>query len=52
MRVTASDSSQESGGRINLILSFFGSYLLSVESLLERPRYLLLLIMATFVVIL
>lgn len=43
---------QESGSRISRILGFLGGYLLSVESLLERPRYLLLLIMATFVVIL
>jgi NADH:ubiquinone oxidoreductase subunit 5 (subunit L)/multisubunit Na+/H+ antiporter MnhA subunit len=43
---------QESGSKIGRLLGFLGSYLLSVESLLERPRYLLLLIMATFVVIL
>ncbi len=43
---------QEGDSRISRTLAFLGSYLLSVESLLERPRYLLLLIMATFVVIL
>lgn len=33
-------------------LQFLGSYLLQVEELLSRPRYLLLLVMATLVVIL
>lgn len=43
---------QEGDSKVSRILACLGSYLLSVEKLLERPRYLLLLIMATFVVIL
>ncbi|SCZ66982.1 proton-conducting transporter transmembrane domain-containing protein [Thiohalomonas denitrificans] len=39
-------------GRLNRVLKRLGGYLFTVESLLERPVYLLLLIMATFAVIL
>lgn len=40
------------GGRINDLLKALSSAFQSIESLLEQPRYLLLLVMATFVVIL
>jgi len=40
------------GGGLGRLLQHIGEYLRDVESLLERPRYLLLLIMATLVVIL
>jgi len=40
------------GGGLGHLLQRIGDYLRDVESLLERPRYLLLLIMATLVVIL
>ncbi len=40
------------GGKLSRLLQRLGGYLLTVESLLERPVYLLLLIMATFAVIL
>lgn len=43
---------QEGGGRLSELIRLIGEYLLVVERLLERPRYLMLLIMATFVVIL
>jgi NADH:ubiquinone oxidoreductase subunit 5 (subunit L)/multisubunit Na+/H+ antiporter MnhA subunit len=43
---------QGPGGRLGEILVRIGHYLQAVEALLERPRYLLLLIMATFAVIL
>ncbi len=43
---------QGSGGRLGQALIRVGHYLQAVEALLERPRYLLLLIMATFAVIL
>lgn len=40
------------GGKLAKLLRLLGQWLVAVESLLERPRYLLLLIMATLVVIL
>ena len=43
---------QGGGDGLNKGLHFLGSYLLQIEELLSRPRYLLLLIMATLVVIL
>jgi NADH:ubiquinone oxidoreductase subunit 5 (subunit L)/multisubunit Na+/H+ antiporter MnhA subunit len=43
---------QGGGEGLHKGLQFLGSYLLQVEELLSRPRYLLLLIMATLVVIL
>lgn len=43
---------QAGGGRMAWLLRQAGQWLLEVESLLERPRYLLLLIMATLIVIL
>lgn len=43
---------QGSSGTVGRLLQHLGTYLLIVESLLQRPRYLLLLIMATLVVIL
>lgn len=43
---------QEGGGRLNVVLKGLGRLFQAVEALLERPRYLLLLVMATFVVIL
>lgn len=43
---------QTGGGRLAWLLHQLGQWLVAVESLLERPRYLLLLIMATLVVIL
>jgi len=43
---------QAAGGRLGQVLRRAGSYLQAVETLLERPRYLLLLIMATLAVIL
>ena len=43
---------QGTGGRLGQVLHRVGSYLQAVETLLERPRYLLLLIMATLAVIL
>ncbi len=43
---------QEGGGPLARLLRQVGGYLTVVEALLERPRYLLLLVMATFVVIL
>lgn len=43
---------QEGGGRLRTLLNALGALFQAVESLLERPRYLLLLVMATFVVIL
>lgn len=42
---------QEGGGQLSELIRLIGTYLLAVESLLERPRYLMLLVMATFVVI-
>jgi len=42
---------QGSSGTIGRLLQHLGTYLLIVESLLQRPRYLLLLIMAPLVVI-
>lgn len=43
---------QAGGGRVGWLLQQIGQWLVEVESLLERPRYLLLLILATLVVIL
>ena len=43
---------QAGGGRMAWLLRQVGQWLVAVESLLERPRYLLLLVMATLVVIL
>lgn len=43
---------QGPGGPLAEVLTRIGHYLQAVEALLERPRYLLLLIMATFAVIL
>ncbi len=43
---------QGEGGGLRRVLAHTGDYLRAVEALLERPRYLLLLIMATFAVIL
>jgi NADH:ubiquinone oxidoreductase subunit 5 (subunit L)/multisubunit Na+/H+ antiporter MnhA subunit len=43
---------QGAGGRLARALARVGDYLRAVEALLERPRYLLLLVMATFAVIL
>jgi len=43
---------QGGGEGLHKGLQFLGSYLLQIEELLSRPRYLLLLIMATLVVIL
>jgi len=43
---------QGGDSRLSRILARIGSYLLSMEGLLSQPRYLLLLIMATLVVIL
>jgi NADH:ubiquinone oxidoreductase subunit 5 (subunit L)/multisubunit Na+/H+ antiporter MnhA subunit len=43
---------QSAGGRLTRALAQMGDYLRAVEALLEQPRYLLLLIMATFAVIL
>lgn len=43
---------QTGGGRLAWLLQQLGQWLVAVESLLERPRYLLLLIMATLIVIL
>lgn len=43
---------QGAGGTLRSTLAHTGDYLRAVEALLERPRYLLLLIMATFAVIL
>jgi NADH:ubiquinone oxidoreductase subunit 5 (subunit L)/multisubunit Na+/H+ antiporter MnhA subunit len=43
---------QEGGGRLSALLKSAGMVFQAVEALLERPRYLLLLVMATFVVIL
>lgn len=43
---------QEGGGQLSRLIRQIGEALLAVERLLERPRYLALLIMATFVVIL
>lgn len=43
---------QGGGEGLHKGLHFLGSYLLQIEELLSRPRYLLLLIMATLVVIL
>lgn len=40
------------GGGLGKLMQNIGNYLRGVESLLERPRYLVLLIMATLVVIL
>ncbi|MBK7664510.1 MAG: hypothetical protein IPJ21_13365 [Sterolibacteriaceae bacterium] len=40
------------GGRLGQLLTRVGEYLQAIETLLERPRYLLLLVMVTFVVIL
>lgn len=40
------------GGRLAWLMRLLGQWLVAVENLLERPRYLLLLIMATLVVIL
>lgn len=43
---------QAGGGRLAWLLQGLGRWLLAVEGLLERPRYLLLLVLATVVVIL
>ncbi|NWG87467.1 MAG: hypothetical protein HXY26_08180 [Hydrogenophilaceae bacterium] len=43
---------QAGGGRLAWLLHQLGQWLVAVEGLLERPRYLLLLIMATLIVIL
>lgn len=43
---------QGAGGGLGRVLAHVGDYLRAFEALLERPRYLLLLIMATFAVIL
>lgn len=43
---------QGGDSRLNRMLALIGSYLLAMEGLLSQPRYLLLLIMATLVVIL
>lgn len=43
---------QEGGGRLSVLLKSLGTLFQAVEALLEQPRYLLLLVMATFVVIL
>jgi hypothetical protein len=43
---------QGPGGRLARVLARAGEYLEAVDLLLQRPRYLLLLIMATFAVIL
>lgn len=43
---------QGTGGSLGRVLAHVGDYLRAVEALLERPRYLLLLVMATFAVIL
>jgi NADH:ubiquinone oxidoreductase subunit 5 (subunit L)/multisubunit Na+/H+ antiporter MnhA subunit len=42
----------QEGGAIGRLLRPIGDYLRAVESLLEQPRYLLLVIMATFVAVL
>jgi NADH:ubiquinone oxidoreductase subunit 5 (subunit L)/multisubunit Na+/H+ antiporter MnhA subunit len=51
-RFEASLLFQGGDSRISRMLGRIGSYLLAVERLLSQPRYLLLLIMATLVVIL
>lgn len=43
---------QDGDSRLNRMLKRIGAYLLAAEGLLSQPRYLLLLIMATLVVIL
>ena len=43
---------QQSGGPVSRIMRRIGDYLLVLETLLERPRYLVLAVMAIFVVIL
>lgn len=43
---------QQSGGPVSRIMRRVGDYLLVLETLLERPRYLVLAVMAIFVVIL
>jgi NADH:ubiquinone oxidoreductase subunit 5 (subunit L)/multisubunit Na+/H+ antiporter MnhA subunit len=43
---------QQGGGPLTRTLRLVGEYLLVFEGLLERPRYLILLVVATFVVIL
>jgi hypothetical protein len=43
---------QGGGGRLNAGLQHLGNWLKWVESLLQQPRYLLLMVMATLVVIL
>lgn len=43
---------QEGGGRLGRVFKLLGATFQAIEALLERPRYLMLLIMATFVVIL
>jgi hypothetical protein len=43
---------QQGGGPLTRALRRIGDYLLVFEALLERPRYLILAIVATFVVIL
>ncbi len=43
---------QEGGGKLSLLIKSMGQLFQAVESMLERPRYLFLLVMATFVVIL
>ncbi|MEW5891627.1 MAG: proton-conducting transporter membrane subunit [Pseudomonadota bacterium] len=43
---------QTGGGRLAWLLDQLGRWLVAVEGLLERPRYLLVLIMATLIVIL
>ncbi len=43
---------QTGGGRLAWVLDQLGRWLVAVEGLLERPRYLLVLIMATLIVIL
>jgi hypothetical protein len=43
---------QQSGGPVSRIMRRVGDYLMVFETLLERPRYLVLAVMAIFVVIL
>jgi hypothetical protein len=43
---------QPGGGVVTRLLHRLGEQLVAIETLLEQPRYLLLLVMATLVVIL
>ena len=51
-RFEASLLMEGGGGRLGQLLKRVGDYLQAIETLLERPRYLLLLVMVTFAVIL